>query len=69
MKCAHGSILYSMSGLATTVQLKQRYVINEGAPDGRLCLSVSGTFNTVVVLQFQVSDGTASGVYIYKCRH
>ena len=59
----------STFGLPTTVQLEQRYFINEGAPDERLCLSVSGTFNTAVVLQFQASDGTASGVYSYKCRH
>ena len=55
--------------LATTVQLEQRYVITENDPDGLLCLNVSGSFITTIVLQFQVSDGTASGEYTYKCRH
>jgi len=63
------SVPFIVCSLATTVQLEQRYVINEGDPDGLLCLSVSGTFNTAIVLQFQVSDGTASGEYTYKCRH
>ena len=62
-------VVCSILELATTVQLEQRYVITENDPDGLLCLSVSGTFNTTIVLQFQASDRTASGVYTYKCRH
>ena len=62
-------VVCSMLELSATVELEQRYVITENDPDGRLCLSVSGTFNTAIVLQFQASDGTASGEYTYKCRH
>ena len=62
-------VICSILELATTVQLEQRYVLNENDPDGLLCLSVSGTFNTAIVLQFQASDGTASGEYMDITAH